>query len=99
MENLNVVKLVGIALLVALALSLGVGAKTVQAQILFGLAHLGKNGPSTLYTIDTTDGKATEIGPTGFERCSGMDFRAGTLTWPRVSAVNAFHSPLMFLPG
>ncbi len=79
MEYLNVVKLVGIALIVVLALSLGVGAKTVQAATLFGLAHLGKNGPSTLYTIDTTDGKATEIGPTGFERCSGMDFRAGTL--------------------
>ena len=79
MGNLNVVTMAGIALIVALALSFGVGAKAVQAQTLFGLAHSGPDGPSTLYTIDPDTGAATAVGPTGFERCSGMDFRAGTL--------------------
>ena len=82
MQNVKFTKLAGIALLVALALSLGVGEKVVQAQTLFGLAHSGPNGLSTLYTIETTGataGTETEVGPTGFERCSGMDFRAGTL--------------------
>jgi hypothetical protein len=79
--NLNFVKLVGVTLLVTLAISLGVGKKAAQAQTLFGLAEQGNPGGSTLYTIDTSSGTATEVGPvTGFERCSGMDFDAsGTL--------------------
>jgi hypothetical protein len=78
--NLHIVKFAGIALLGALAISLGVGERAVHAQTLFGLAHSGSNGPSTLYTIDTNTGEATEVGPTGFERCSGMDFNtSGTL--------------------
>ncbi len=45
---------------------------------LFGLAHTA--GPSTLYTINTSTGVATPVGPVGFNRCSGMDFDAsGTL--------------------
>lgn len=78
--NLDFIKLAGITLLVTLAISLGVGKKAAQAQTLFGLAHQGNAGDSTLYTIDTSNGTATEVGPTGFERCSGMDFDAsGTL--------------------
>ena len=79
METLNIVKLAGIALLVALAISLGFGEEAAEAQTLFGLAHSEPDGPSTLYTIDPDTGAATEVGPTGFKRCSGMDFRAGTL--------------------
>jgi len=48
--------------------------------VLFGLAHNGPNGPSTLFSIDKTTGVATSIGPTGFERCSGMDFNPGDFT-------------------
>lgn len=47
---------------------------------LFGAAHSGPNGPSTLYTIDASTGTATAIGPIGFERCSAMDVdQSGTL--------------------
>jgi len=44
------------------------------APALFGMAHIGSAGPSTLYSIDKGTGAPTPIGPTGFERCSGMDF-------------------------
>ena len=51
-----------------------------HSQTLFGLAHVGPNGPSTLYTINPATGAATLVGPVGFERCSGMDFNSsGTL--------------------
>ena len=40
---------------------------------IFGLAHTGPTGPSTLYSIDSVTGVGTPIGPTGFLRCSGMD--------------------------
>ncbi len=69
-------------MLVALAISLGVGKKAAQAQTLFGLAHSGPNGlrPSILYKINPDTGAAAEVGPTGFERCSGRDFSPlGTL--------------------
>jgi hypothetical protein len=82
MENLSFkyVKLAGLTLVVTLAISLGVGKKAAQAQTLFGLAHQGNAGVSTLYTIDTSNGTATDVGPTGFNRCSGMDIDAsGTL--------------------
>jgi len=45
--------------------------------VLFGLAHDGPNGPSTLFSIVKTTGVATPIGLTGFERCSGMDLNPG----------------------
>jgi len=50
----------------------GLLATPGQAQ-LYGLA----GGPSSIaifYSIDPATGTATEIGPTGFERCSAMDF-------------------------
>jgi len=46
---------------------------SANAQI-YGLAHNGSDGPSTLYEIDPTSGAATMIGPTGFERCGGLDY-------------------------
>jgi hypothetical protein len=52
-------------------------AGTAQAQqTLYGMAYMGDNGPATLYTLSTANGTATAVGPTGFERCSGMDFDA-----------------------
>lgn len=55
-------------------------AAVAQGQTLYGLAHIGPQGPSTLYTIDVETGEATSIGVVGFNRCSGMDFDAeGTL--------------------
>ncbi len=79
--NLNIVKLAGIALIVALAISLGVGGKAAQAQTLFGLAHSGPDGLSTLYRINPSTGGFDPVGSdTDFQRCSGMDFDAsGTL--------------------
>lgn len=94
MENLNVVRLARIALIiVALALSLGVGAKTVQAQTLFGLAHSGPDGLSTLYRINPATGAYDPVGKgTGFRRCSGMDFDAsGTLFATCESAIDNTH--------
>ncbi len=77
---MNVVKLAGIALIVALAITLGVGGKAAEAQTLFGLAHSGPDGLSTLYRINSATGGFDPVGSgTGFQRCSGMDFRAGTL--------------------
>ncbi len=48
--------------------------QSYAAPALFGLDHIGSDGPSTLLSIDKGTGVATPIGPTGFERCSGMDF-------------------------
>jgi len=47
---------------------------------LVGLGHSGSDGPSTFFTIDSSTGAATAVGPTGFERCSAMDIDdAGTI--------------------
>jgi len=54
--------------------------KAFAQPVLFGLAHSGSDGPSTLFSIDKTTGVATPIGATGFERCSGMDFNPGDST-------------------
>ena len=42
--------------------------------ILYGAAHVGSGAPSTLYIVDLLTGAAVPIGPTGFNRISGMDF-------------------------
>ena len=60
----------------ALALFLNGSGQAVAQTMLFGAANLGKNGPSTLYILDPITGVATPVGPIGFERVSGMDFRA-----------------------
>jgi hypothetical protein len=44
------------------------------AQTLYGIAHIGPDGLSTLYTINTYSGASTPVGPIGFEKCSGLDF-------------------------
>jgi DNA-binding beta-propeller fold protein YncE len=62
-------------LLIALVLAPAGAARA----LLLGAAHLGNDGPSTLYRIDPATGAATQIGPIGFERCSGMDFFVDTL--------------------
>ena len=54
------------------------GGALEAAPILFGAAHSGPDGPSTLYSIDHTNGAATLIGDIGFERVSGMDFHPVT---------------------
>jgi len=53
-----------------LLLSAGVS----YAQVLYGAAYQGPDGPSTLYTINIATGAATPVGPIGFERCAGMAF-------------------------
>ena len=51
-----------------------------QAQMLYGISHLGRDGQSTLHIIDKNTGAATPVGPIGFERCGSMDFNLqGTL--------------------
>jgi hypothetical protein len=41
---------------------------------LYGLGNQGQDGESSLYGINQTTGQAQRIGPTGFERCGGMDY-------------------------
>jgi len=80
MRNLKVVKLAGIVLVVAVAVLMGISSQATAQSTLFGVAHMGPDGPSTLYTIDPGTGAVTPVGPIGFERCSGMDFdTSGTL--------------------
>jgi IPTL-CTERM motif len=57
------------------------GATVAGAQsVLYGVAYVGPDGLSTLYTIDPANGAATMVGGVGFQRCSGIDFdAAGTL--------------------
>ncbi len=51
----------------------------VKQLQLFGVAHIGNDGESTLYRIDTATGVATPIGSgIGFERVSGLDFHPRT---------------------
>ena len=56
--------------LVLMFVTLGVA----NAQTLYGVAHLGFEGPTTLYMIDPGNGNATEIGPVGFRRCGGLAY-------------------------
>ena len=49
------------------------------APLIFGAAHLGPDGQSTLYHIDASTGQATAIGTgIGFERVSGLAFNPAT---------------------
>jgi exosortase sorting signal-containing protein len=56
-------------------------AGAASAQVLYGVAHLGNNGPSTFYIISQNDGAATPIGPVGFERCGSLAFDNTTQTF------------------
>lgn len=63
--------------LVAWVLLVGAGRSAAQTTPkLYGAAHTGYNGPSTLYEINPANGAATVIGPIGFNRCGAMDFNA-----------------------
>ena len=67
-----------LTLIVALAFFLNVDKASAQ-PVLYGAAHSG-TGESFLYQVDPATGEATEVGPIGFQGCSGMDFDAsGTL--------------------
>jgi len=59
---------------ITLLLILGSTANAGVTLTLFGTTTSGKNGPSTLYTINTNTGAATEVGPVGndFERCGSL---------------------------
>lgn len=43
-------------------------------SLLFGTTTAGQNNPSNFYQIDPATGNAVFIGPTGFNRCSAIDF-------------------------
>ena len=60
--------------ILVLILVSGIGVPAFAESALYGLAHIGQDGPDTLYTIDKTTGIATPVGPVGFERCYGMDY-------------------------
>jgi len=55
-----------------LLLALPFGA--VAAPAIFGAAYAGPLAPATLYSINSSTGVATPIGPTGFATVSAMDF-------------------------
>lgn len=50
------------------------GSTAYAGLTLFGTTTSGQDGPSTLYTINTNTGAATEVGPIGndFERCGSL---------------------------
>ena len=61
---------------------IGLSEDAFAESILYGTAHertFQGNSPSTLYIIDKTDGSTVEVGPIGFNNCSGMDFLLGTM--------------------
>jgi hypothetical protein len=55
-----------------LLLALPFGA--VAAPAIFGAAYAGPTAPATLYSINSSTGAATSIGPIGFATVSAMDF-------------------------
>ena len=52
----------------------------VAGTVLYGAAHQGPDGPSTLYVIDALTGEGTQVGSIGFERVSGLDVNPNTNT-------------------
>lgn len=59
---------------------LSVFSGAAQAQDLYGLVGDGPDSPSDLYIINASTGAADFVGPTGFQRCGGMDFDVQTQT-------------------
>lgn len=57
-------------------IALGTAGVAHARSILYGAAHIGNSGPSTLYIIDPSSGATTPVGAIGFNRVSGMDFDA-----------------------
>jgi hypothetical protein len=69
--------LLRVALGIAVFASLLVGAASAMAaSVIYGSAYTGgaSPGPSTLYTISSTTGVATPIGPIGFNGVGALDF-------------------------
>ncbi|CAB1060079.1 hypothetical protein D1BOALGB6SA_4844 [Olavius sp. associated proteobacterium Delta 1] len=67
-------------LITAASVALTILGSAHAQPILYGAAHQGPDGMSTLYTINPASGAATPVGPIGFERVSAMDYDAeGTL--------------------
>ena len=50
------------------------GQSAALADTLYGAAHSGAAGPSTLLRIDPLTGSAVPVGPIGFDAVSGLDF-------------------------
>ncbi len=62
-------------LIIALATCLvAAGSVETTAATLYGAAHSGAGGASTLYRINPTTGAATAVGPIGYEGVGGIDF-------------------------
>jgi len=62
-------------LIIALATCLvAAGSVDTMAATLYGAAHSGTGGASTLYRINPATGAATAVGPIGYESVGGIDF-------------------------
>ncbi len=78
-SKLRTILALTLSLVMVTSLSSAVYAGAPTATLV-GLGHSGEDGPSTFFTIDSSTGEATAVGPTGFERCSAMDIDdAGTI--------------------
>jgi len=78
-SKLRTILALTLSLVMVTSLSSAVYAGAPTATLI-GLGHSGSDGPSTFFTIDSSTGAATAVGPTGFERCSAMDIDdAGTI--------------------
>jgi WD40 repeat protein len=62
---------------------------------LFGAAHAGPNGLSTLYTIDVATGTAFPVGPIGFERVGGMDFGPDGKLYATAERADGSNTPVL----
>ncbi len=58
----------GLALVLAVGLTVAIGVAHAGAVVLYGSAYSGPTGPATLHSISPTTGAATAIGPIGFAR-------------------------------
>jgi hypothetical protein len=48
---------------------------------IYGMTTSGPSGPSNFYQVDSATGDTILIGPTGFSRCSAMDFDSSGTLW------------------
>jgi len=79
-----------LALIVALAFFVNVDKAAAQA-VLYGAAHTANTGDSVLYRIDPSTGEATEVGPIGFQGCSGMDFDSSWTLYATCTRADGTH--------
>ncbi len=78
-----------LTLIVALTLFLGI-EKSAAESVLYGAAHT-TTGESVLYRIDPSTGEATEVGPIGFQGCSGMDFNPSWALYATCTRADGTH--------